>query len=251
MQLSPPSLVSPRKSTATLVASTSRPTAGRPPFPNTNWVARKSVPSVVVSADRRGSGHRARAVSLCCCSLSLARLYCALQSELLHRLQPLLEPSAPDSDISRSGKQANHLYLLTHLAERIAGRDAGRRAATQPGPAPPRDQEPAARDWPCPMSARVRRLAKQQLARPGHRSTTPSSGFAANHAAASAASCSRSRQRAWPKLRLGRRNCSRYCSLAQTTKPSSAMPPRALLDVAHERASRARRVDTRIDDESR
>ena len=44
-QLSPPSLVSAWKSTATLVASTSRPTAERLPFPKTTWVERKSVTS--------------------------------------------------------------------------------------------------------------------------------------------------------------------------------------------------------------
>ena len=44
-QLSPPSLVSAWKSTATLVASTSRPTAERLPLPKTTWVERKSVPS--------------------------------------------------------------------------------------------------------------------------------------------------------------------------------------------------------------
>ncbi len=44
-QLSPVSLVSPWKSTATLVARTSRPTAGRLPFPKTTCVERKSVTS--------------------------------------------------------------------------------------------------------------------------------------------------------------------------------------------------------------
>ena len=45
MQLSPPSLVRPWKSTATLVASTSSPTDGRLPLPKTTCVERKSVPS--------------------------------------------------------------------------------------------------------------------------------------------------------------------------------------------------------------
>ena len=196
MQLSPPSLVRPgnRPQPSSPAHRDRRP--GRPPFRRHVCVARKSVPSVSCPPSVAGSGHRVPAIPCVAVLLSFAARARSV-SELSTDSAPLvMQALARHSDIRRSGMQANLCIYCTHLVARISrARRSVAARGTQPGSGVPLSRETTARRlaltrvgrcaWPAKHSSRA--CASISSARPGWPRTTR---------AASAASRSRSRQRA-------------------------------------------------------